>query len=232
MEEYSDSEDDMDSDQGFLPSSLNDLLTTGERQRRQSRQDDVLFEPRFQHMAMMPSPLSGSMSDEKSEGLGFSFELTRSASLATGMDNLAMMIPGHFPPPMFAHHDQLNVFGEHGSSPPAGNNYNRHGSSVGGHNSQAHYKERSGTPDPFCPFPQEAEEVQFKMDDDVVGPLDTQRNRNASRAFGSMDHGASRQRAGLFEQGSTPVVVGGEQQDKGVEALTMAFSGGMFMSPS
>ncbi|KAF8942223.1 hypothetical protein BGZ52_012746, partial [Haplosporangium bisporale] len=56
MEEYSDSEDDMDSDQGFLPSSLNDLLTTGERQRRQSRQDDVLFEPRFQHMAMMPSP--------------------------------------------------------------------------------------------------------------------------------------------------------------------------------
>lgn len=82
MEEYTDSEDDMDSDQGFLPSSLNDLLTTGERQRRQSRQDDMLFEPRFQQypMAMMPSPSSGSMSDEKSEGLGFSFELTRSAS--------------------------------------------------------------------------------------------------------------------------------------------------------
>jgi hypothetical protein len=29
-----------------------------------------------------------------------------------------------------------------------------------------HYKERSGTPDPFCPFPQESEEVQFAMDDD------------------------------------------------------------------
>jgi hypothetical protein len=29
-----------------------------------------------------------------------------------------------------------------------------------------HYKERSGTPDPFCPFPQETEEVQFRMDDD------------------------------------------------------------------
>lgn len=31
-----------------------------------------------------------------------------------------------------------------------------------------HYKEQSGTPDPFCPFPQETEEVQFKMDDDEV----------------------------------------------------------------
>lgn len=29
-----------------------------------------------------------------------------------------------------------------------------------------HYKEQSGTPDPFCPFPQESGEVQFAMDDD------------------------------------------------------------------
>lgn len=151
------------------------------------------------------------------------------------MDNLAMMVPdGRFPLPMFAHRDRLNVFGEDSSSPPSGNNHNRHSGSVGSNNSsQAHYKERNITPDPFCPFPQEAEEVQFKMDDDVVGPLDTQRSGNVFRAFGSMDHGTSRQRAGLFEQGSTPVVVGGEQQqDKGVEALTMAFSGGMFISPS
>ncbi|KAF9312738.1 hypothetical protein BG003_005988 [Podila horticola] len=215
LDGYSDSEDDMDSDQGFLPSSLNDLLTTGERQRRQSRQEDVFFEPRLH--PMMPSPSSGSMPDEKSEnGLGLSFKITRSASMATGMDNL-MMVPSRFPPPMFAHHDRLNVFGEDGSPPTGSNNGNN-----------THYKERSGTPDPFCPFPQEAEEVQFKMDDDVVGPENHQQGGSAVfQAFANMD--TNRQRAGLFEQGSTQSV-GREEQDKGLESLSMAFSGGMFIS--
>ncbi|KAF9327587.1 hypothetical protein BG006_009119 [Podila minutissima] len=232
MDGYSDSEDDMDSDQGFLPSSLNDLLTTGERQRRQSRQEDVIFETRLH--PMMPSPLSESMPDEKSEnGLGLSFELTRSASMATGMDNL-MMVPGRFLPPMFAHHDRVNVFDEDGSSPPSG--INHHSSSVGSNNSSgngnsnAHYKERSGTPDPFCPFPQEVEEVQFKMDDDVVGPENYHQQQGSKaifHAFANMD--TNRQRAGLFEQGSTSVG-GQEQQDKGLESLSMAFSGGMFIS--
>lgn len=153
--------------------------------------------------------------------------------VATGMDNL-MMVPGHFPPPMFAHHDRLNVFGEDGSSPPSG--INHHSSSVGsnnssGHsNSNAHYKERSGTPDPFCPFPQEVEEVQFKMDDDVVGPENHHQQQGSNavfHAFANMD--TNRQRAGLFEQGSTSGG-GQEQQDKGLESLSMAFSGGMFIS--
>ncbi|KAG0095750.1 hypothetical protein BGZ93_005514 [Podila epicladia] len=227
MDGYSDSEDDMDSDQGFLPSSLNDLLTTGERQRRQSRQEDVFFETRLH--PMMPSPLSESMPDEKLEnGLGLSFELTRSASMSTGMDNL-MMVPSRFPPPMFAHHDRLNVFGEHRGSPPSDNNH--HSSSLGSNNSNsAHYKERSGTPDPFCPFPQEVEEVQFKMDDDVVGPENHHQQQGSNavfHAFVNMD--TNRQRAGLFEQGSMNVG-GQEQQDKGLESLSMAFSGGMFIS--
>ncbi|KAF9581814.1 hypothetical protein BGW38_001043 [Lunasporangiospora selenospora] len=61
-EDYSESDDDMSSDQGFLPSSLNDLLTTNERQRRQSRQDEI-----DQRIAVLPSPSSGSLQDEKEE---------------------------------------------------------------------------------------------------------------------------------------------------------------------
>jgi len=33
---------------------------------------------------------------------------------------------------------------------------------------ESHYKERSATPDPFCPFPQDTDEVQFAMDDDIA----------------------------------------------------------------
>jgi len=33
---------------------------------------------------------------------------------------------------------------------------------------ESHYKERNSTHDPFCPFPLDAEEVQFKIDDDIV----------------------------------------------------------------
>ncbi|KAI8360228.1 hypothetical protein B0O80DRAFT_198178 [Mortierella sp. GBAus27b] len=61
-DDYTDSENEGSLDQGFLPSSLNDLLTTHERQCRQSRQEDV--EPRS---TMLPSPVSGSLRDGKDE---------------------------------------------------------------------------------------------------------------------------------------------------------------------
>lgn len=64
-DEFSDLDDDEDTgDQGILPSSLNDLLTTRERQRRQSRQDDI--EPRSTNN-MFPSPASGSLRDDKDD---------------------------------------------------------------------------------------------------------------------------------------------------------------------
>ena len=69
-DEYTDSEDDMGSDQGFLPASLNDLLTTGERQRRQSRQDDVqhgIGMDTARSSTMLPSPSSGSLAEDKDD---------------------------------------------------------------------------------------------------------------------------------------------------------------------
>lgn len=69
-DEYTDSDDDMGSDQGFLPASLNDLLTTGERQRRQSRQDDVqqvIGMDTARSTTMLPSPSSGSLAEDKDE---------------------------------------------------------------------------------------------------------------------------------------------------------------------
>jgi hypothetical protein len=62
-DEFSDLDDEDTADQGILPSSLNDLLTTRERQRRQSRQDDI--EPRSNNI--FPSPASGSLRDDKDD---------------------------------------------------------------------------------------------------------------------------------------------------------------------
>lgn len=61
-DDYADSENEGSLDQGFLPSSLNDLLTTHERQRRQSRQEDIEI-----RSMMPPSPASGSLRDDKDE---------------------------------------------------------------------------------------------------------------------------------------------------------------------
>jgi hypothetical protein len=61
-DDYSDSENEGSLDQGFLPSSLNDLLTTHERQRRQSRNEDIEL-----RSTMLPSPASGSLRDDRDE---------------------------------------------------------------------------------------------------------------------------------------------------------------------
>lgn len=59
----------------------------------------------------------------------------------------------------------------------------------------SHYKETDSTPDPFCPFPLDAEEVQFKIDDDVV--LDQNGTEMQVKGDGQSAR-MSATRAGLF----------------------------------
>lgn len=66
-----------------------------------------------------------------------------------------------------------------------------------------HYKERSGTPDPFCPFPQETEEVQFKMDDDeAVAGVDALTADSDSFLEADFHQGQQATRAGLLRSNS------------------------------
>ncbi|KAF8925093.1 hypothetical protein BGZ58_001148 [Dissophora ornata] len=213
QDDYSDSDDDGSLEQGFLPSSLNDLLTTHERQRRQSRQEDV--DPRS---VMLPSPASGSLRDDKEEDeIRFRFGSRSSVSgVAQGMSSdarqqfqcslaefdqqytantadvptspLAMLIPGgqissYTTQKQHQHQQQQREnpsFEEGGDS---------HAMSRG---QGSYYKERNSSPDPFCPFLDDAaeQEVQFAMDDDLTT------GEGEGTSF-------QRPRAGLFETTTT-----------------------------
>ncbi|KAG0297779.1 hypothetical protein BGZ98_000434 [Dissophora globulifera] len=77
-DDYSDSDEDSSLDQGFLPSSLNDLLTTHERQRRQSRQEDSIdLNISRPSTTILPSPALGSLyvdsSSNDEDEIRFSF---------------------------------------------------------------------------------------------------------------------------------------------------------------
>ncbi|KAF9189991.1 hypothetical protein BGZ51_009053 [Haplosporangium sp. Z 767] len=202
-DQYSDSDDDLGSDQGFLPSSLNDLLTTHERQRRQSRQDDV--EPRS---SMLPSPASGSVRDDKDEDeaqsnfgssstsvSGSAYTLSNSdsrsqfqgaftalerygGSMDASTSPLAMLIPNRQMSVPHPFDTQSSYEDDHAPAQRRG----------------SHYKEGNTTPDPFCPFPQDAEEVQFAMDDDTV---------TADAAEEGVKVDLQAPRAGLFGHDST-----------------------------
>ncbi|KAF9086883.1 hypothetical protein BGX29_001154 [Mortierella sp. GBA35] len=173
-DEFSDLDEDA-GEQGILPSSLNDLLTTQERQRRQSRQDDI--EPRSN---IFPSPASGSLRDDKDdEEIRFAFS---NHSLSTSGSNQgtqfyhgglemvhsphAMLIPSSSSCRQMSTHpfDDISSYEEYDQGQHVPSSVQRQGSGIGV--GGLHYKERSGTPDPFCPFPQEVEEVQFTMDDE------------------------------------------------------------------
>ncbi|KAF8933798.1 hypothetical protein BGZ47_010699 [Haplosporangium gracile] len=214
-DEFSDLDDEDTGDQGILPSSLNDLLTTRERQRRQSRQDDI--EPRSN--GMFPSPASGSLRDDKDDDeIRFAFS---NHSLSTSGSNQgtefhqaiygdhqqqyhphshqqqqhhggglemihsphAMLIASSSNSSLSSHQIPTHPFDDLSSYQEYDQQHHRqHLLHLPGHivpvpvttstQSQSsagrglHYKEQSGTPDPFCPFPQETEEVQFTMDDD------------------------------------------------------------------
>ncbi|KAF9133923.1 hypothetical protein BGX30_012107, partial [Mortierella sp. GBA39] len=212
-DEFSDLDDDEDTgDQGILPSSLNDLLTTRERQRRQSRQDDI--EPRSSNN-MFPSPASGSLRDDKDDDeVRFAFSnhsLSTSGSSTQfpqavygdhqqqyhqqqyhnqqhgGLEMLhsphAMLIPSSSSSSLSSRQMPTHPFDDFSSYEEYDDHHqHQHLHHLPGHivpvpitsaqtPSQGaakglHYKERSGALDPFCPFPQEAEEVQFRMDDD------------------------------------------------------------------
>ncbi|KAI7828697.1 hypothetical protein BC939DRAFT_47479 [Gamsiella multidivaricata] len=168
--ELSDSDDDSSLDQGFLPASLNDLLTAHERQRRQSKQEDAEFRP-----ILLPSPASGSMRDDKDEDeillsisgsctdlagtvqansrSQFQRSLTELDHADGSISTLALAIPGG---QILSYTQQDRSLFEDES---------QHHMS---HKEGSHYKERSTTLDPFCPFPHNAEEVQFAMDDDLA----------------------------------------------------------------
>ncbi|KAG0069305.1 hypothetical protein BGZ89_003138 [Linnemannia elongata] len=249
-DEFSDLDDDEDTgDQGILPSSLNDLLTTRERQRRQSRQDDI--EPRSSNN-MFPSPASGSLRDDKDdEDVRFALS---NHSLSTSGSNT------QFHQPVYGdhqqqyhhhhHHNQQNgglemlhfphamIIPSSSSSSLSGRqmpthpfddlssyeeydyqHQHQHLHHLPGHivsvpvtsaqiQSQGiakglHYKERSGTPDPFCPFPQETEEVQFKMDDDeAVAGVDALTADSDSFLEADFHQGQQATRAGLLRSNS------------------------------
>ncbi|KAG0292354.1 hypothetical protein BGZ97_005617 [Linnemannia gamsii] len=204
-DEFSDLDDEDTADQGILPSSLNDLLTTRERQRRQSRQDDI--EPRSNNI--FPSPASGSLRDDKDDDeIRFAFS-NHSLSISGsnqgtqfnqgvyndhqqqyhhhgGLEMMhsphAMLIPSsssasslssrQMPTHPFDDLSSYEEYDQHqrlhqlpGYIVPVTTTSAHIQGSAGGSRG-LHYKERSGTPDPFCPFPQESEEVQFAMDDD------------------------------------------------------------------
>ncbi|KAF9366446.1 hypothetical protein BGX34_002721 [Mortierella sp. NVP85] len=205
-DDYSDSENE-----GFLPSSLNDLLTTHERQRRQSRNEDI--EPRS---TMLPSPASGSLRDDRDEdeiryslgsrvllsgkyllikihdeclkdgreggpvklikavlsfiNVGTMQDLSNDPRLqlqrvlsecdqnpestSASISPLTMLVPGGS---IYSHPLQDPSLYEEEES-----------RLIASRGQESHYKERSTTPDPFCPFPQDTDEVQFAMDDDIA----------------------------------------------------------------
>ncbi|GJJ77902.1 hypothetical protein EMPS_10261 [Entomortierella parvispora] len=217
-DEYTDSEDDMGSDQGYLPASLNDLLTTGERQRRQSRQDDIqqgISMDTVRSSTMLPSPSSGSLVEDKDEDDDVLFRFENASLTGAGsqnriadiqfqssfqefdhqqhqqpqqqrlfqqsydMDNasvspLAMLIPTQSRQGSFSFQDHANLYhhqhhqqhyGRHPHDSSVTSSFEGDIETGGG---GSHYKERNSTPDPFCPFPLDADEVQFKIDDDAV----------------------------------------------------------------
>ncbi|KAF9951539.1 hypothetical protein BGZ72_006959 [Mortierella alpina] len=254
-DEFSDSEG---SDQGFLPSSLNDLLTTHERQRRQSRQDDV--DPRLN---MLPSPASGSLRGDKDEddarfGYGalssvpgvsqqtdfrpqFQSRFTDydGSSHETSVSPLAMLIPNNqmamAPYPFqdqssYETVEDLSYQRQH----PHYHQQPQPQQLRGLSNDQGpHYKERNLTPDPFCPFPSDAEEVQFVMDDDVVASsAGTGRAHNSAGGGGrggqsiiaaQRDHD---KRAGLFvDDAARATAVAGKELNRAVGSQSTIQSG-------
>ncbi|KAF9281348.1 hypothetical protein BGZ68_006706 [Mortierella alpina] len=246
-DEFSDSED---SDQGFLPSSLNDLLTTHERQRRQSRQDDV--DPRLN---MLPSPASGSLRGDKDEddtrfGYGAlssvpgvsqqtdfrphfqsTFSKYDGSSHETSISPLAMLIPNNqmtpFPfqePSSFETAEDRSYQRQHPHYHQRHQHPHHHQQLRAMSKDQGpHYKERNLTPDPFCPFPSDAEEVQFVMDDDVVTSTAGNSRIHISAGGGGggqstiaaqRDHDI---RAGLFVDGSArTMTVAGKELNRAV----------------
>ncbi|KAF9134315.1 hypothetical protein BGW39_007484 [Mortierella sp. 14UC] len=277
-DEFSDLDEDA-GEQGILPSSLNDLLTTRERQRRQSRQDDI--EPRLSSLSsnsMFPSPASGSLRDEKDDDeIRFAFG---SHSLSTSGSNQGtqqfhqavysdhtqqqqqqqqqqqlhlqggfemvnsphvMLIPSSSSSSLSGHQipthpfDDLSCYEEYNH--PHQQHQHVHHYQYQGHVAAAnnvsaitaqgqasrglHYKELSGTPDPFCPFPQEAEEVQFEMDDDdsiqdsvVVAGVDALTGEHDFHQHQQQQQGT---RAGLLRNNSIIVAdkLGEGQQQQG-----------------
>ncbi|KAG0256362.1 hypothetical protein BG011_004592 [Mortierella polycephala] len=202
-DQYSDSDDDMGSDQGFLPSSLNDLLTTHERQRRQSRQDDV--EPRS---GMLPSTASGSVRDDRDEDEAQSNFGSSSTSVSGSAHTMSNSDSRSQFQGAFAEFDRYGGSVDASISPFAMLIPNRQVSAPHPFDTQlpyeddhapaqrrgSHCKERDITPDPFCPFPQDAEEVQFTMDDDTV---------TADAAEEGVEVDLQAPRAGLFGHDST-----------------------------
>ncbi|KAK3842494.1 MAG: hypothetical protein J3R72DRAFT_443135 [Linnemannia gamsii] len=303
-DDFSDLDEDA-GEQGILPSSLNDLLTTRERQRRQSRQDDI--EPRLSSSNnMFPSPASGSLRDEKDDDeVRFAFSShplsTSGSNQGTqqfhqtvygdlhhhqqqlhhqhpqgGLEMMhsphAMLIPSsssslsgrQMPTHPF---DDLSSYEEY-DHPHQHHHYQYQGhvavaNNVGAVSAEGqgtgglHYKERSGTPDPFCPFPQEAEEVQFEMDDE-----DSILNSTAAVDALTAEHGYQHQqqgaRAGLLRSNSitmadklsearqqqqqqgtmTPVSLQSREEDNGegmigtIDFSSLSISGGLMITSS
>ncbi|KAF9901084.1 hypothetical protein EC991_006549 [Linnemannia zychae] len=271
-DEFSDLDGDA-GDQGILPSSLNDLLTTRERQRRQSRQDDI--EPRLSSLSsnnMFPSPASGSLHDEKDEDeIRFAFG-NHSLSTSGSSQQFHQTVYGdhiqqqqqqqqlhhqggfeimHSPhavliPPsssssslsgrqMPTHpFDELSSYEKYDHPNQHLHHYQYQGYVAASNNAGAmatqgqasrglHYKERSGTPDPFCPFPQEAEEVQFAMDDDDSVLDSTVAMIGVNALTGEHDFRQQGTRAGLL--GSNSIVVAdklseGQQQQQQQGTMT------------
>ncbi|KAF9939259.1 hypothetical protein BGZ67_009749 [Mortierella alpina] len=167
-DDFSDSDD---SDQGFLPSSLNDLLTSHERQRRQSRQEDV--DPR---LTMLPSPASVSLRGDKDED-DTRFGYGALSSHETSISPLAMLIPNNQmapysfqDPSSFETAEDRSYQRQHPHCHLQHQQHQKQQQQLRAmyKDQGPHYKERNLTPDPFCPFPVDAEEVQFVMDDDVA----------------------------------------------------------------
>ncbi|KAF8950613.1 hypothetical protein BGZ46_004413 [Entomortierella lignicola] len=189
---YTESDDDISLDQGFLPSSLNDLLTTHERQRRQSRQEEDIDS----QSNILPSPASESLQDDKEDNedaqysFGDSRLKPRHAFIEYGQHGvlngnssispLAMFIPGGGP-----------ISSSYGSQDPSFFEEEDH---YGVANRRGPYYKKSSTPDPFCPFPQDVNDTHFTMDDDLALTGDIG-NSSISGFLGT--------RSGFFDRDST-----------------------------
>ncbi|KAI1319303.1 hypothetical protein EDD11_004440 [Mortierella claussenii] len=174
--DFSDSDDSSSLDQGFLPSSLNDLLTTHERQRRQSRQEDSFLEA-FRSTSMLPSPASGSLRGERDE------DEVQYSSSASGSAGIKQRVFGEFDRRLDVPISPLTMISPGGQMSSSYSSVQDRVSLFEEDEQQrSHYKECSGTPDPFCPFPNDADDqVQFAMDDDIVATGDIRMTAGASR---------------------------------------------------
>ncbi|KAG0243719.1 hypothetical protein BGW41_001592 [Actinomortierella wolfii] len=224
----SDEEGDLKTDLGYLPSSLSELLNSGNRQSQQEAEESTTG---VHSTNVLPSPAS-TLREEKDEEIGSTnrdpLEAFRNRFQSSTDDfqrdtrhdqpaqNRATQNDRQFS--VYTDIDDASFFSHtvydisrDGSKSSSSTSFHPLSSQFNGllyddygridqtpfHQHQSHFPEgsetynlkdtfpleatnstsRSGTPDPFCPFRQEADEVQFAMDDDLPvatsGPTDS-----------------------------------------------------------